>query len=236
MRMRNFVAIITFQTVQAAAFTQPSLEQRLLSACFCRSPRHNDAFEERRGAHEQRDRHPSTGSATAKGPPVRIGRPRIWEGCNLFAWLNLLWRGRFAIHPKFWHIAVIVTFVSTFHSLVRLLQQIFYGRAIANGDCRSADFHHWPLAHGHDLASRAARLGRTPCLSDYLRVLRPQSLSPHRRFFQTVAELLVAFASTHGQHGSGLGPSARRRIRPLHVGPTVALLDHCLSQSASEMP
>ncbi len=64
-------------------------------------------------------------------PRLRQWAPRIWQGCNLFAWLHLLWRGRFAIHPKFWHIAIIVTFVSTFHSVVRLFQQLFYGRAIA---------------------------------------------------------------------------------------------------------
>ena len=79
----------------------------------------------------------STATATrqpvksSKKPPRREWAPRIWEGCNLPAWLALLWRGRFTIHPKFWHIAIVGTFVSSFHSLVRLIQQVVYGKAIA---------------------------------------------------------------------------------------------------------
>ena len=38
--------------------------------------------------------------------------PRIWEGFDFFAWLRLLARNRFAVHPAYWYIAIIVTFVS----------------------------------------------------------------------------------------------------------------------------
>src|SRR5579862_7526182 len=93
-------------------------------------------------------------SATISRPQVQPARkarrrewaPRIWEGCNLFAWLRLLTRGRFAIHPKFWHIAVVITFVSSFHSVIRLLQQLIYGRAIARTAIREAPIFiigHW---------------------------------------------------------------------------------------------
>src|SRR5262245_63252481 len=31
--------------------------------------------------------------------------PRIWEGCDFFAWLNLLFRNRFAVHSSWLYIA-----------------------------------------------------------------------------------------------------------------------------------
>ena len=73
-------------------------------------------------------------------------RTRIWEGCNLISWLHLLWRGRFAVHPKYWHIALIITLVSSFHSVVRLLQLLVYGRAIARTEIKEAPIFiigHW---------------------------------------------------------------------------------------------
>src|SRR5579859_1892922 len=56
--------------------------------------------------------------------------PRIWEGCNLPAWVRLLARNRFAVHPAYWYIAAIVSAVSTGHTLVRFFQEAFYRHAI----------------------------------------------------------------------------------------------------------
>jgi hypothetical protein len=72
---------------------------------------------------------------TSAAPPTISPRkpewaPRMWEGCDFFAWLRLLVRNRFAVHPAFWYIAVIVTFVSFTHSLLRFVQEIFFGRRI----------------------------------------------------------------------------------------------------------
>jgi hypothetical protein len=53
--------------------------------------------------------------------------PRIWEGCDLFAWLRLLARNSFAVHPRYLYIALIVTFVSLGHTLLRYLQEAWYG-------------------------------------------------------------------------------------------------------------
>lgn len=60
----------------------------------------------------------------------RAWAPRIWQGCDFFAWMRLLARNRFAIHWKCWYIAIIVTFVSMFHTLLRWVQDAIYGRAI----------------------------------------------------------------------------------------------------------
>jgi hypothetical protein len=53
--------------------------------------------------------------------------PRMWEGCDFFAWLRLLARNRFAIEGPYLYIAVIVTFVSFCHTLLRLVQTALYG-------------------------------------------------------------------------------------------------------------
>ena len=59
---------------------------------------------------------PPSASAAAAPPPVSARKPewapRIWEGCDFFAWLKLLYRNRFAVEFRYWYIAVIVTFVS----------------------------------------------------------------------------------------------------------------------------
>ena len=56
--------------------------------------------------------------------------PRMWEGCNFFAWMRLLIHNRFAVHPSYLYIAVIVTFVSAFHTVLRLWQEIRFGRRV----------------------------------------------------------------------------------------------------------
>lgn len=56
--------------------------------------------------------------------------PRMWEGCDFFAWLKLLFRNRCLVHPRQWYIAVVITFVSFTNTLLRLLQDAIYGRAI----------------------------------------------------------------------------------------------------------
>jgi hypothetical protein len=61
---------------------------------------------------------------------VREWAPRIWEGCDFFAWLRLLVRNRFAVHWSCWYIAVIITCVSIFHTLLRWLEEAIFGRRI----------------------------------------------------------------------------------------------------------
>ncbi|MGH9676914.1 MAG: sulfotransferase, partial [Candidatus Acidiferrum sp.] len=55
--------------------------------------------------------------------------PRFWEGCDFFAWLRLIVRNRFAVQPRFIYIALVITFVSLCHTVLRLVQQgWFFGR------------------------------------------------------------------------------------------------------------
>ena len=70
--------------------------------------------------------------AAASTRPPREWMPRIWEGCEFFAWMRILIRNRFAVGLPYLHIAVVVTFVSMGHTLLRWLQEAWYGRAIRN--------------------------------------------------------------------------------------------------------
>ncbi len=79
----------------------------------------------------------ATAQATPPAPPPSSGlakspewTPRIWHGCDFFAWLNLLCRNRFKVHWSRWHVAAIVTVVSFGHTLLRWLQETLYGRRV----------------------------------------------------------------------------------------------------------
>ena len=72
--------------------------------------------------------------------------PRIWEGCDFFVWLRLLARNRFAVHWPYLYIAVIITFVSFIHTILRWIQQAIYGHKIARTEIREAPIFiigHW---------------------------------------------------------------------------------------------
>src|SRR5262245_26513605 len=80
---------------------------------------------------------PPTAKPAGESPSPRADKPRkpewaprIWEGCDFFAWMRLLIRNRFAVHPSCIYIAVIVTFVSLFHTILRVLQDAIYGRRV----------------------------------------------------------------------------------------------------------
>jgi omega-hydroxy-beta-dihydromenaquinone-9 sulfotransferase len=57
--------------------------------------------------------------------------PRLWEGMDFIGWLRLLARNRFAVEPKYWYIAGIVSAMSVLHMVLRLQQQGRFGDRIA---------------------------------------------------------------------------------------------------------
>src|SRR6516164_658976 len=93
----------------------------------------------------------ATETVTPRSDPVRPApkkqwAPRIWEGFNLVSWLRLLVRNRFAVSPRYIYIAVIITLVSTIHLILRVIQQVIYGRRIAATPIRDAPIFiigHW---------------------------------------------------------------------------------------------
>jgi omega-hydroxy-beta-dihydromenaquinone-9 sulfotransferase len=71
----------------------------------------------------------------APAPPVPLAKqpdwtPRMWQGFDLRSWLMLLVRNRFAVHPSQWYMAVIITLVSVINTLLRLLQDALFSRAV----------------------------------------------------------------------------------------------------------
>jgi hypothetical protein len=69
-------------------------------------------------------------AAAAAAPVEREWIAHLWLGCDLFAWLRLLARNRFAVSPKHLYIAAIVTVVSLGHVLTRWLQTAWFGSRI----------------------------------------------------------------------------------------------------------
>ena len=84
-------------------------------------------------------------SSAAQAAPAREWTPRMWQGCDLFAWLRLLCRNRCAVYPKYLYIAVVVTCVSMMHTLLRLLVQGWYGSKLERTPIRAPLFiiGHW---------------------------------------------------------------------------------------------
>jgi omega-hydroxy-beta-dihydromenaquinone-9 sulfotransferase len=94
--------------------------------------------------------------ATAERPPAverpksaakgRQWAPRIWEGCDFFAWLRLLTVNRFAVDWPYVYIAVIISVVSSLQTVLRLIQATLYGRRVARTKVRHAPLFivgHW---------------------------------------------------------------------------------------------
>ena len=67
-------------------------------------------------------------------------KPMIWVGCDFFAWLRLLASNRFRIHWKCVHVVGYVTVVSFFHTLLRRVQKLVYGRRVDRTSIRKAPF------------------------------------------------------------------------------------------------
>ncbi len=71
----------------------------------------------------------------AAAPPPPLAKkpewtPRMWEGCDFFAWLKLLFGNRCAVHPRYWYIAIIITVTSFTNTFLRLVQDAIFGRAL----------------------------------------------------------------------------------------------------------
>ena len=57
--------------------------------------------------------------------------PRFWHGMRFGAWLTLLARHRFRIHPTRWPMALAISCITPFNSVMGALQSLAYGRRIA---------------------------------------------------------------------------------------------------------
>ena len=56
--------------------------------------------------------------------------PRFWSGMNISGWYGLLWRNRFAIGPRSWGMAAVLSVLAIFNSMLWLIQELVFGRRI----------------------------------------------------------------------------------------------------------
>jgi hypothetical protein len=89
---------------------------------------------------------PTRPAEQSRSLPKQEWAPRIWEGCDFFAWIRLLVRNRCAVHWRYWYIALVVTIVSFLHLVLRLFQKALYGKQVARTQLREAPLFiigHW---------------------------------------------------------------------------------------------
>ncbi|VTS03621.1 sulfotransferase family protein [Tuwongella immobilis] len=70
-------------------------------------------------------------SASPNKAKPREWAPHIWEGLDWPTWIRLLVRNRFAVAPKKWYVAGIVSCISLGHTLLNWMQRSKYGARIA---------------------------------------------------------------------------------------------------------
>ncbi len=57
--------------------------------------------------------------------------PHIWNGCDVITWFALLRRNRFAVHPRHWYIAAVVSVLAIVNTLLGLAERAIFGHAFA---------------------------------------------------------------------------------------------------------
>jgi hypothetical protein len=68
---------------------------------------------------------------TSSKPLSRRWSPRFFQGTDAVTWAKILFKNRFAVHPKFWYIAGIVSINSTINLALRWVQNGLYGNEIS---------------------------------------------------------------------------------------------------------
>jgi hypothetical protein len=85
-------------------------------------------------------------NSTLHGSTGREWTPHIWQGIDFLAWIRLLARNGFAVHPSCIHVAVIVSIVSLVHTLLRLVENVVFGSRVRRTPIREAPLFiigHW---------------------------------------------------------------------------------------------
>jgi hypothetical protein len=55
----------------------------------------------------------------------------MWMGCDFFAWLRLMAQGKFLFHPRYFHIAVVLSPITLGHTFLRYAHNALYRKKIA---------------------------------------------------------------------------------------------------------
>jgi len=81
-----------------------------------------------------------------KAAAPREWMPRMWQGCSLEAWLRFMIRNRCAVELPYCYIPCVVTAVSICHTLLRLVQDAWFGDRVKTAPLRHAPLFiigHW---------------------------------------------------------------------------------------------
>jgi omega-hydroxy-beta-dihydromenaquinone-9 sulfotransferase len=62
--------------------------------------------------------------------PYPAYSPRFWHGMTLGAWLALIFRHQLRIHPIRWPMALLITLITPFNSVMNAVQRLIYGRRL----------------------------------------------------------------------------------------------------------
>jgi hypothetical protein len=73
---------------------------------------------------------------TSAAGPKRDWAPRLWHGADLPAWLRLLVRNHFAVHPRYWYIAGFTTMSTVLNTTLRAASEAWYGGRVARTPIR----------------------------------------------------------------------------------------------------
>lgn len=101
-----------------------------------------------------------TTATTSK--PKTEWQPRIWVGCDFFAWQRLVVRNRFRFSLSHVYLYFTISFITLLHTLLRGVQWLWFGRRIARTPIPEAPLFilgHWRTGttHLHELLIQDAR-------------------------------------------------------------------------------
>jgi LPS sulfotransferase NodH len=114
------------------------------------------------------------------------------EGTDAVTWAKVLWRNRFAVHPKYWYIAGIVSVVSTVNMVLRWSQNGLYGERVRRTRIDKQPIFvigHWRTGTTllHELITQDPQFG----YPDFFACFNPNHSLISERFFKTYAQWMA---------------------------------------------
>lgn len=135
---------------------------------------------------------PASSSSVIARPKSRRWSPRFFQGTDAVTWAKMLFRNRFAIHPKYWYIAGIVSVNSTINLLLRWIQNGLYGDELAGTKIDKQPIFvigHWRT--GTTLLHELLIQDRQFNYPDFFACFNPNHRLISERFFKTYGSVLA---------------------------------------------
>lgn len=138
---------------------------------------------------------PTADGTITPAPTKKPGRkwsPRFLQGTDAVNWAKVLWHKRFAVHPKYWYIAGIVSVTSTVNMVLRWLQNGTYGERVKHTRIEKPPVFvigHWRTGTTllHELITQDPQFS----YPDFFACFNPNHSILTERFFKTYATFLA---------------------------------------------